>query len=102
MAEISRTLRATAGLAIAVLTAACSADTSATMAIAPTAANQACLRDVAATTNNPEVTILESSFSQAGTEVIVGVGPDQARWSCIGYDDGTTAAIMSLTDEGYL
>jgi hypothetical protein len=68
----------------------------------PTAAEQACLRDVTRTTNNPDVILLSSSFSQAGTEVIVGVGPQRARWRCIGYDNGTTAGIESLTDEGFL
>ena len=68
----------------------------------PTAAEQGCLRDVTRTTNNPDVVLLSSSFSQAGTEVIVGVGPQQARWRCIGYEDGTTSSIMSLTDEGRL
>jgi hypothetical protein len=45
---------------------------------------------------------MSSTFSQAGTTVIVGVGPDRARWECIGYEDGTTAGIMSLTNEGSL
>lgn len=45
---------------------------------------------------------MTSSYSEAGTEVIVGVGPDRARWRCIGYKDGATADIMSLTDEGAL
>ena len=68
----------------------------------PTAADQACLRAVTAETNNPDVTLLGSSFSEAGTEVIVGVGPDRARWQCIAYSDGTTTRPMSLTDEGSL
>lgn len=68
----------------------------------PSLAEQACLRDVTRTTNNPDVVLLESSASEAGTEVIVGVGPQRARWRCIGYKDGTTADIMSLTDEGRL
>lgn len=68
----------------------------------PTPAEQACLRDVTRSTNNPDVVLLDSSFSQAGTEVIVGVGPQRARWRCIAYSDGSTAGIMSLTDEGAL
>lgn len=68
----------------------------------PSLAEQGCLRDVTRTTNNPDVTLLSSSYSEAGTEVIVGVGPQRARWRCIGYKDGTTASIMSLTDEGAL
>ena len=68
----------------------------------PTPAEQACLRDVTRTTDNPDVVLLDSSFSQAGTEVIVGVGPQRARWRCIAYSDVTTAGIESLTDEGAL
>ena len=68
----------------------------------PTPAEQACLRDVTRTTNNPDVALLSSSFSEAGTEVIVGVGPQRARWRCIAYRDGSTAGIESLTDEGAL
>jgi hypothetical protein len=68
----------------------------------PSQAEQACLRDVTRTTNNPDVVLLGSTFSQAGTEVIVGVGPQRARWRCIAYRDGTTGGIMSLTDEGSL
>jgi hypothetical protein len=37
-----------------------------------------------------------------GTEVIVGVGPQRARWRCIAYRDGSTAGVSSLTDEGAL
>jgi len=68
----------------------------------PIPAEQACLRDVTRTTNNGDVVMLSSSFSQAGTEVIVGVGPQRARWRCIGYEDGSTDGIMSLTNEGGL
>lgn len=68
----------------------------------PSLAEQGCLRDVTRTTNNPDVVMLSSSYSEAGTEVIVGVGPDRARWRCIGYKDGTTSSIMSLTNEGAL
>lgn len=68
----------------------------------PTPAEQACMRDVTRTTNNPEVVVLRSSFSQAGTEVIVGVGEQRAPWRCIAYSDGATAGIQSLTNEGFL
>jgi hypothetical protein len=56
---------------------------------------------VASTTGNPDVGLIESSFSEAGTEVIVSVGPT-GRWECIAYSDGTTAGIQSITDEGFL
>ena len=68
----------------------------------PSMAEQGCLRDVTKTTNNPDVVLLDSTFSEAGTEVIVGVGEQRARWRCIGYRDGITGGIISLTDEGRL
>lgn len=66
----------------------------------PSLAEQACLRDVTAVTSNPDVTLLGSEFSEAGTYVRVGVGPNRAPWKCIAYSDGTTDSIESLTDEG--
>lgn len=69
---------------------------------AEAAARQACLRDVSASTGNYDAAVLSSSFSEAGTEVIVGIGPQRAQWRCIAYRDGTTTGIMSLTNEGFL
>jgi hypothetical protein len=66
------------------------------------AAEQACMRDVRQMTNNPDAVVLRSMFSEAGTEVIVGIGAQRAPWRCIAYRDGTTAGIMSVTDEGSL
>ncbi|MEY8841547.1 hypothetical protein AB9K41_21165 [Cribrihabitans sp. XS_ASV171] len=59
----------------------------------PTAAEQACLRDVTTVANNPDVVLLGSEFSEAGTFVRVGVGEARAPWKCIAYSDGTTAGI---------
>ncbi|ETX28644.1 hypothetical protein [Roseivivax isoporae] len=64
-------------------------------------ARQACIRDVRATTGNPDVSVVSSYFSEAGTEVNLRVGPS-GTWRCIGYRDGTTAGIQSTTDEGAL
>ena len=89
------------GLSALALLAACVEEEPASSRM-PTVAEQACLRDVTRTTNNGDVVLLDSTFSQAGTEVIVGVGPQRARWRCIGYENGTTAGIMSLTNEGTL
>lgn len=67
----------------------------------PSAAEQACLRDVTETTNNPDVMLLGSEPYQGGGRYVrVGVGPSRAVWQCIGYPDGRTAEIMSLTGEG--
>ena len=74
--------------------------------VAPAAGNDpeaqaraVCVRDVRATTGNPEVSVLSSEFSQAGTRVLLRVGPE-GTWQCDAYLNGTTANIMSLTDEG--
>jgi hypothetical protein len=93
-------IKITLCLAAAAALAGCVEETGSTSM--PTVEEQACLRDVTRTTNNGDVVLLSSSFSQAGTEVIVGVGPQRAQWRCIGYSDGTTTGIMSLTNEGSL
>lgn len=82
------------------LLAACVDDAGEPMAETPTEAEQACLLAVGIETGNPDYVLLESSYSEAGTEVIVGVGPQRARWQCIAYSDGTTSRPMSMTDEG--
>ncbi|GAA5068138.1 hypothetical protein N0B44_02145 [Roseibacterium beibuensis] len=64
-------------------------------------ARAACVRDTRAETGNPDVRVQSSSFSEAGTEVIMLVG-GTGTWRCIAYRDGTTAGIMSMTNEGYL
>jgi hypothetical protein len=96
---MTRTMTFVLGATALVALSACVEETS---TATPSLAEQMCLRDVSAATNNGDVVMLESNFSEAGTEVIVGVGPDRARWQCIGYADGTTAGIQSLVDEGSL
>ena len=49
----------------------------------PNTAEQACLRDVTRETGNADVTLLGSEFSEAGTLVRVGVGPNRTPWQCI-------------------
>ena len=68
----------------------------------PTPAEQACLAAVSKQTNNGEVALLSSEFSEAGTSVKIGVGSQRAPWNCIAYADGSTAEIRSLVDEGSL
>ena len=69
----------------------------------PSVAEQACLRDVTRQTNNPDVVLLGSEpYQGGGIYVRVGVGPNRAPWQCIGYENGRTAEIMSLTNEGGL
>jgi hypothetical protein len=66
------------------------------------AAEQACLRDVSLDANTRDAILLQSTPSSTGTEVIIGVGPQRARWRCIGYDDGTTTVVISLAEERLL
>lgn len=68
----------------------------------PTSEERACLQAVIAETNNPAIVLLGSRFSEAGTEVTVGVGAQRAPWQCIAYSDGSTTRPMSMTDEGNL
>ncbi|MBF9035358.1 hypothetical protein HKCCE2091_14020 [Rhodobacterales bacterium HKCCE2091] len=98
------TYRIAAGLSLAAMLplSACMETTSAESVGPQASAEQACLRDVIAATNNPDAVVLATDYPEAGTHVIVGVGPQRARWSCIAYPDGTTGGIMSLTDEGAL
>lgn len=100
---MNRTLALVFGLAAATTLAGCIEETASQLpGNAPeAAAQQACVRDVRAATGNPDVTVRSSSFSEAGTEVILNVGPT-GTWRCIGYRDGTTAGIESLTNEGFL
>lgn len=66
---------------------------------APTSAEQACLAAVSRTANNGDVVLLGSEFSQAGTMVRVGVGPNRAPWQCIAYADGSTAGVQFMGDD---
>jgi hypothetical protein len=68
-------------------------------AVTPSAAEQACLAAISRETQNGDVVLLGSDFSEAGTVVRVGVGPDRARWQCIAYADGTTGGIMFLSED---
>lgn len=60
---------------------------------------KACNKAVKRKTNTKQVTMLEASSSEANNTVIVGVGPDKAKWRCL-VKNGKVSDIMSLTDEG--
>ena len=98
-----KSIKTTTALLAACVLAGCVEDTGGgTASAAPTAAEQACLQRVSIETNNGDVSVIRSSFSEAGTEVIVGVGPQRAPWQCIAYSDGSTTRPMSMTNEGFL
>jgi hypothetical protein len=87
------------GLAAATL-GACVEETGTASSGIPTAAEQACLAAVSQTTNNGDVALLGSEFSEAGTFVRVAVGPERAPWQCVAYSDGTTANIEFMGTNG--
>jgi hypothetical protein len=95
-------------LAVIVTLAGCSETTSqapASQAPAPAmrtgsaSDERACELAVTRQTNNPDVVTLSSDFSQANTEVILGVGAQRAKWRCL-VSRGKVAEVMSLTNEG--
>jgi hypothetical protein len=97
------TTRAILPLLAALTLAACNADdTGGDVSRAPSLQEQACLAAVSNTTNNGEVTVLENIYSEANSDVTIGVGPDRAPWRCLVSNDGVVAQVMSLTNEGTL
>ncbi|WP_373505285.1 hypothetical protein [Aestuariivirga sp.] len=67
----------------------------------PSEDEQACLQAVSIQTNNGDVTLLQTSSSEANNEVIIGVGANKAKWKCL-VKNGQVAEVSSLTDEGAL
>ena len=56
---------------------------------------KACLKAVKRKTNNKMVTVLDATSSEANNTVIIGVGPDKAKWQCL-VKNGRVADVMSL------
>jgi hypothetical protein len=90
-------------LAAPVLLAGCVEETGSASMGMPSPAAQACLQAVTQQTGNGDVALIsDSGFSEAGTRIVVGVGPQRAEWECFQYTDGSVGGITSLTDEGAL
>ncbi|MDH4441961.1 MAG: hypothetical protein QE284_16445 [Rhizobium sp.] len=68
----------------------------------PPVARSACLAAVSNTANNGNVEITEMIYSEANSQVTVGVGPTRAPWRCLVSNSGVVANIMSMTNEGSL
>lgn len=64
------------------------------------AAIDACLSAVRAQTNEPDMAVLSTEFSEANSLVMVGVGPDRALWRCLVSNDGTGAEASFAGSEG--
>lgn len=73
---------------------------SAPMRTGSAADETACLSAVAQQTGN-SVIVTSSEFSQANTQVMVGVGPQRAPWRCL-VSNGVVAEVTSMADEGAL
>jgi hypothetical protein len=63
----------------------------------PSKDEQACLAAVSNTTSNGDVDVLRTETSEANNTVIVGVGPQRARWKCL-VKNGKVAGVQSLTN----
>ena len=61
---------------------------------------KACKKAVKRTTNTSQVTVLSATSSEANNQVIIGVGPDKAKWQCLVKNGKVAGQVMSLTDEG--
>ena len=77
-------------------------DSSMMDASVPQVARDACLREVRRTTNTSDLTIISMEYSEANSEVKIGVGPNRAPWRCLVSSSGVVAQVMSLTNEGAL
>ena len=69
---------------------------------APSKQEQACLAAVSRETNNGEVAVLSSEFSQANTVVMIGVGAQRAPWRCLVSNSGVVQEVMFTGSEGRL
>lgn len=73
-----------------------------TAAGVPSKQEQACLAAVSRKSNNGDVTVLSSEFSQANSLVMIGVGPQRAPWRCLVSNSGVVAEVFFAGSEGAL
>jgi hypothetical protein len=66
------------------------------------AAVRACLAAVAKETQERDVAVLSSEYSEANSVVMVGVGTKRAPWRCLSSNAGEVAEVSSMSDEGGL
>ena len=66
------------------------------------AAIDACLGAVSGQTGESNVSVLSSEFSEANSQVMVGVGNQNAPWRCLVSNDGAVQEVTSQVDEGNL
>lgn len=68
----------------------------------PSDQEQACLAAVSRESNNGDVTVLSSEFSQANTVVMIGVGEQRAPWRCLVSNAGHVEEVSFAGSEGNL
>jgi hypothetical protein len=61
---------------------------------------RACLAAVARETQERDVAVLSSEYSEANSVVMVGVGAKRAPWRCLSSNAGEIAEIMFAGDDG--
>ena len=66
------------------------------------AAIDACLKAVKAQTNESDLEVMSTEFSEANSLVMIGVGPQRAPWKCLVSNDGQGAEVSFAGDEGKL
>ncbi len=66
------------------------------------AAQQACLSAVSNETNEGDVAVLSTEFSEANSLVMVGVGAQRAPWRCLVSNDGAVQEVSFSGSEGAL
>jgi hypothetical protein len=66
----------------------------------PSPAEQACVAALAKIANNNDIVVVGSEFSEAGTFVRLGLGPDNAPWKCTAYSDGSTDGVEYMGMNG--
>lgn len=70
----------------------------ATSSDVPKPDRKACKASVKEKTKNDTIKVLSWEFSQANNTVIVGVGPNKAKWKCL-VKDGKVVDVTSLANE---
>ena len=67
-------------------------------AAVPKVAEDACVKEVGRTTKSTQLVVLEKVYSEANSQVKVGVGPDKAPWLCMTSNDGVVASVISTAE----
>jgi hypothetical protein len=66
------------------------------------AAIDACLKAVKAQTNESDLNVMSTEFSEANSLVMIAVGQQRAPWKCLVSNDGQGAEVSFAGDEGKL